>query len=92
MLARKYDISPALLEAVVWQESRWHSEARSSKGAHGLAQLMPGTSRDVHSVSRSLYFVRLLEQQRCFQAQSVRPKRDQRAQLREAALARHGPD
>ena len=47
MLARKYDISPALLEAVVWQESRWHSEARSSKGAHGLAQLMPGTAREM---------------------------------------------
>jgi hypothetical protein len=56
------------------------------------AQLMPGTSRDVHSVLKNLYFVRLLEQQRCFQAQSVRLKRDQRAQLREAALARHGPD
>jgi soluble lytic murein transglycosylase-like protein len=47
MLARKYDISPALLEAVVWQESRWRSEARSSKGAHGLAQLMPGTAREM---------------------------------------------
>ena len=47
MLARKYDISPALLEAVVWQESRWHSEARSSAGAHGLAQLMPGTAREM---------------------------------------------
>jgi len=47
MLARKYDISPMLLEAVVWQESRWHSEARSSKGAHGLAQLMPGTAREM---------------------------------------------
>ena len=47
MLAQKYDISPALLEAVVWQESRWHSEARSSKGAHGLAQLMPGTAREM---------------------------------------------
>jgi len=47
ILAQKYDISPALLEAVVWQESRWHSEARSSKGAHGLAQLMPGTAREM---------------------------------------------
>ena len=47
MLSRKYDISPALLEAVVWQESRWHSQARSSKGAHGLAQLMPGTAREM---------------------------------------------
>lgn len=47
MLARKYDISPTLLEAVVWQESRWQTNARSSAGAHGLAQLMPGTAREM---------------------------------------------
>lgn len=45
MLAAKYDISPDLLEAVVWQESRWNIHAVSSAGARGLAQLMPGTSR-----------------------------------------------
>ncbi|MCJ2184309.1 lytic transglycosylase domain-containing protein [Novosphingobium sp. 1949] len=44
-LAAKYDISPALLEAVVWQESRWNEGARSHAGARGLAQLMPGTAR-----------------------------------------------
>ncbi len=43
-LARKYDISPALLEAVVWQESRWNEVALSPVGARGLAQLMPGTA------------------------------------------------
>jgi len=46
-LAAKYDISPALLEAVVWQESRWRLTATSAAGAHGLAQLMPGTARDL---------------------------------------------
>lgn len=46
-LAAKYDISPALLEAVVWQESRWNSSAVSSAGARGLAQLMPGTARQM---------------------------------------------
>ena len=46
-LARKYDISPALLEAVVWQESRWNQAAVSSAGARGLTQLMPGTARDL---------------------------------------------
>ncbi|WP_205853771.1 lytic transglycosylase domain-containing protein [Phenylobacterium deserti] len=46
-LAAKYDISPALLEAVVWQESRWRQAATSRAGAHGLAQLMPGTARDL---------------------------------------------
>lgn len=44
-LAVKYDISPALLEAVVWQESRWNPRAVSPAGARGLAQLMPGTAR-----------------------------------------------
>jgi len=44
-LAAKYDISPTLLEAVVWQESRWNASAVSPAGARGLAQLMPGTAR-----------------------------------------------
>lgn len=46
-LAAKYDISPALLEALVWQESRWRTGAVSPVGARGLAQLMPGTARQL---------------------------------------------
>ncbi|HMP55460.1 MAG TPA: lytic transglycosylase domain-containing protein [Novosphingobium sp.] len=44
-LAAKYDLSPSLLEAVVWQESRWNPRALSPVGARGLAQLMSGTAR-----------------------------------------------
>jgi soluble lytic murein transglycosylase-like protein len=46
-LAKKYDLSAQLLEAVVWQESRWREQAVSSAGARGLAQLMPGTAREL---------------------------------------------
>lgn len=46
-LAAKYDISPSLLEAVVWQESRWRTGAVSPVGARGLTQLMPGTARQM---------------------------------------------
>lgn len=44
-LAARFDLSPALIEALVWQESRWRANARSPVGARGLAQLMPGTAR-----------------------------------------------
>ncbi|WP_435418060.1 lytic transglycosylase domain-containing protein [Parerythrobacter aurantius] len=44
-LSRRFDLSPSLIEALVWQESRWRQGAVSSAGARGLAQLMPGTAR-----------------------------------------------
>lgn len=46
-LAIKYQLSPSLIDALVWQESRWRHEAVSPVGARGLAQLMPGTARDM---------------------------------------------
>lgn len=44
-LSARYDLSPSLIEALVWQESRWRPKAISHAGARGLAQLMPGTAR-----------------------------------------------
>lgn len=46
-LAARFDLSPVLIEAVVWQESRWQERAVSPAGARGLAQLMPGTAREL---------------------------------------------
>ena len=46
-LAARFDLSPALIEALIWQESRWHTGAVSPVGARGLAQLMPGTAREM---------------------------------------------
>jgi len=45
LLAERYDLAPAVIEALVWQESRWQAGAVSPKGARGLAQLMPQTAR-----------------------------------------------
>jgi soluble lytic murein transglycosylase-like protein len=39
------NVSPSLLSALVWQESRWNAQAVSPKGARGLTQLMPATAR-----------------------------------------------
>lgn len=46
-LAARFDLSPALIEALVWQESRWRANAISPAGARGLAQLMPGTAKEL---------------------------------------------
>jgi soluble lytic murein transglycosylase-like protein len=45
--ADAYALDPKLIEAVAWRESRFRADARSSKGAVGVMQLMPGTARDL---------------------------------------------
>jgi soluble lytic murein transglycosylase-like protein len=44
-LARKHGIPEDLFLRLVQRESGWNPGARSNKGAHGLAQLMPGTAQ-----------------------------------------------
>jgi soluble lytic murein transglycosylase len=42
--ARNYHLDPALLAAVIYAESKFHADARSSSGAIGLMQLLPSTA------------------------------------------------
>jgi hypothetical protein len=57
--ATYYGLEPALLHALVYQESRYCTEALSPKGAIGLGQLMPGTAQDLgvdpHDPVQNLY-------------------------------------
>jgi soluble lytic murein transglycosylase len=45
--ARNYDLDPALLAAVIYQESKFKVDAKSSSGAIGLMQLLPDTAKGI---------------------------------------------
>ncbi|HSC50341.1 MAG TPA: lytic transglycosylase domain-containing protein, partial [Gaiellaceae bacterium] len=45
--SRNYRLDPALLAAVIYQESKFRAHARSSSGAIGLMQLLPATAEGI---------------------------------------------
>jgi len=45
--AESRNLDPALLSAVILEESRFDSQALSVAGARGLMQIMPGTGKDI---------------------------------------------
>ena len=55
--AAHYDLSPALLAAVIEQESKVDAGARSSAGAGGLMQLQPATAQGIAKYTGGSKFV-----------------------------------
>lgn len=58
--SRKYGVEPALIKAVVWQESRFDPRAKGAKGETGLMQIMDDTGRDWAAAQRIPLFSRLI--------------------------------
>jgi peptidoglycan lytic transglycosylase len=55
--ARNYHLQPALLAAVIEQESKFRSDAKSSAGAIGLMQLQPATAKGIAKYTGGTSFV-----------------------------------
>jgi soluble lytic murein transglycosylase-like protein len=57
--ATRFNVSPTLVQAVAWQESRFRSDVISPKGAIGIMQLMPATARQLgvnpHDPRQNIY-------------------------------------
>lgn len=54
--ARKHNVDPALVKAVVWRESKFEAHAHGSKGETGLMQIMPDTGREWAGAQRVALF------------------------------------
>jgi soluble lytic murein transglycosylase-like protein len=53
--AQRHAVSLPLVQAVAWQESRFHQSVVSPKGALGVMQLMPETARSLGVDARDLH-------------------------------------
>jgi soluble lytic murein transglycosylase len=60
--ARRYGVEPALIKAIVWRESRFHSEARGRAEEIGLMQLREEAAREWASAEH----VQPFEHEHCF--------------------------
>lgn len=55
--ARRYELPPALIKAVVWQESRFHADARGTAGELGLMQIREPAAQEWAKAEKRSGFV-----------------------------------